>query len=152
MIENEITLDLDDDMVLKISSTNCCILQKKIMIKCKLIKTSRYVGTDYDDFDRIMAESISDWEELTDDEYSAIFRWVKEHPHYMLVEPVSNDILRMSIKEQIQLENDRELEKKNKELARKQAENDRKKKQEKIKLERERKKFEELQKKFGELE
>jgi hypothetical protein len=126
------------------------------MKKCKLLKTSSHVDLDYYGYDatRIIIDGMSDWEELSDEQYKILLAWVSEHSStHILVEPVDGYIVRTAIEEQMRLEDERVREHKKKLQLEKDKQEQRdqelKLEKERRKVERDRKKFEELQKKFA---
>jgi len=115
-------------------------------VKCKLLKASSMRRYSYDD-EQTIIEDVSEFEELSRDDYETLKRWVAERKeNYVLIEPASQHRVRTAIKEQIAAEEKRAQLLEVKRLEREKAEKEKIRLREEKKIERAKKKLEELNK------
>lgn len=81
-------------------------------VKCKLIRFDvKYIEGDYERLSQVIARDISEWEELSINDYNTLREWVRERPEdYILVSQYGLIEVKKSIAEQKELQAKREEE------------------------------------------
>lgn len=115
-------------------------------VKCKLLKVSSKWGYGYDD-EQCIIEDISEFEELSRDDYETLKRWVAERKNnYVLIEPANQHRIRTAIKDQIAAEEELTRLMEIKRLEKQKIDEEKRRLREEKKIEQAKKKLEKLNK------